>query len=183
VIPGGLDHVRRDPDGCSRWLTESGVVDGAAIVVALHDTKITVFDVRFEPPPPDHLPGYPAEPVRVTVRADGAIFAVPVGADDRAWLHRYPHYLITEVLGLPRTRPIPWEHLLGPLCLEYPADPAHLRWHWRDGIDAYLRIVQRHLWCEEYWRRHRTWPVEDAPHGHRPDGRPHPIVTPTLRNA
>jgi hypothetical protein len=182
VTPGSLGHVRRDPEGCGRWLTGAGVVDGAVVTVAIHDRTMTVFDVLYEPPPSDHLPGYPAEHVRVPVRGDGAVYAVPVGGDQRSWRHRYAHYTVCELLTL-STRPIPWENLFGPLCLEYPADPAHLRWHWKDGIDAYLRIVQRHLWFEEYWRRHGTWPVEDTPHGHRSDGRPHPILTPALRSA
>ena len=180
---GGLDRVRRNPDECSRWLTVSGVVGGVNVTVARSDIGLTVFDVRFEPPPPEHLPGYPAERVRVTVRANGDIFAVPIGDDDRAWLHRYPRLSISELLTAPKSAKILWEHLLGPLCLEYPKDPDRLRWHWSDGIDAYVRIVQRHLWCEEYWRRHGAWPVEDTPHGHRPNGLPHPITNTALRAA
>lgn len=176
-------HVHSNPHGCADWLSDAGVVGGVAVTVALSDGRVTVFDVRFEPPPAEHLPGYPAEHLRVTVCADGRVYAVPVAGDERVWLHRYDHYTVKEFLALPRSMTIPWESLLGPLCLEYPDDPAQLRWHWDDGLDAYLRVVQRHLWFEEYWRRHGAWPVEDAPHGHRPDGRPHPITTPELRSA
>lgn len=178
---GSLDDVRRSPEGCSRWLSRSGVVGGVNVVVVLHNTDLCVFDVRYEPPPPHHLPSYPAEHARITVRTDGRVFAVPVGSCERAWLHRYPRYSCSELLTLHRRTEVHYELLLGSLCLEYPRDPEHLRWQWSDGIDAYFRIVQRHLWSEEYWRRHGAWPVEDVPHGHLPDGRPHPIKTTTLR--
>lgn len=180
---GGFAHARGDPHGCVRWFSMSGVVYGLKIAVVRHNDILSIYDVRFEPPPTEHLPGYPAEHVRVPVLANGSVFAVPVNGDNRAWLHRYPRHSIPELLSLPSGVRVPWEHLLGPLCLEYPDDPDHLRWHWRHGFDAYLRIVQRHLWSEEFWRREGSWPVEDAPHGHRLDGHPHPIVTPTLRSA
>ena len=183
MTPGGLDHVRRNPHTCIRWLNESCAVDAMEITVVKHNNRSTIFDVRFEPPPPWRLPGYPAERVRVVVRANGDIFTVPAATDERAWLHRYPRLSIRQVLAWSRATPIPLENLFGSLCLEYPWDPDHLRWNWSDGIDAYLRIVQRHLWCEEYWRRHGSWPVEDAPHGHRSDGRTHPIKTAGLRVA
>ena len=50
-----------------------------------------------------------------------------------------------------------------------------------DGSVGCSSALQRHLWCEEYRRRHGSWPVEDAPLGHRPDGRPHPVRIPSLR--
>ena len=179
---GQLDHVRGDPHGCSRWLSTGDVVLGVAVTVVLHDTKTTVFDVMFDPPPPE-LHGYPAEHLRLTVMDAGQVFAVPVAAGGRPWLHRQPHLSVAELICLPKGTKLTWELLLGPLCLWYPRDPAHLRWRWSDGIDAYLHIVQRHLWAEEYWRRHGTWPVEDVPHGERSDGKPHPILTPALRSA
>jgi hypothetical protein len=76
-----------------------------------------------------------------------------------------------------------WLHLLGALCLEFPEDPQWLRWSWRDGLDTYLQMVQRHLLAEEVARRFGSWPVEDAPHGFRSDGKPHPIRTARLRAA
>lgn len=181
--PGGLNHVRRNPQACVRWLNQSGVVEGMDIRLVRHNKRLTIFDVQFEPPPRWGLRGYPAERIRVVVRANGDIHAIPAGGDGRAWRHRYPRLSIRQVLGWSQSTPILWEELFGSLCLEYPRDPGYLRWHWSDGIDAYVRIVQRHLWCEEYWRRRGSWPVEDAPHGHRPDGRPHPIRTPDLRVA
>ncbi len=180
---GSLADVRGDPHGCVRWLTLSRVVHGVEVTVVRHNDMLSIFDVRLDQPPREHLPGYPAEHVRVTVLASGRAFAVPINGDNRAWLHRYSRHSISELLFLPSGVRIPWEHLLGSLCLECPDDPDHLRWQWRDGIDAYLRIVQRHLWYEEYWRREGSWPVEDAPHGHRLDGHPHPIITPALRSA
>ena len=172
-----LDHLRGDPHGCIRRLNKSGTVPGAHVAVVRHHTALTVLDVSFEPPPAQHLPGYPAEHVRVTVLADGSIFAVPVEPADRNWLHRYQRHPIHELPTLPKEEhEIANEHLFGSLCLEYPSDPSDLRWHWSDGVDAYLRIVQRHLWCEEHWRRHGRWPVEDVPHGDRPDGHPHPVT-------
>lgn len=180
--PGGLNQVRSNPHGCAHWLSTAGVLANVEVEVALHDRVMTVFDVHFAPPPAD-LPNYPAEHVRITVTTQGWTAAVPVAGDARAWLHRYPHLTVGELARHPTDTTTPWEHLVGPLCLWYPDDPAHLRWHWSDGIDAYLRIVQRHLWSEEYWRRHDAWPVEDAPHGARTDGRPHPVLTPALRSA
>ena len=180
---GGLDHVRRNPQECARWLGTAGVVGGVEVTVVLHDSRATTFDVCFESPVVPELSDYPAERVRVTVRANGKVFAVPVSGDDREWLHRYPRSSIAELRALSKSATVPWEFIVGALCLEYPNDPDHLRWHWSDGIDAFLRIVQRHLWYEEYWRRHGSWPVDDAPHGERPDGRPHPILTPALQVA
>ena len=180
---GGLDHVRRNPQDCARWLGTAGVVGGVKVTVVLHDLRATTFDVRFESPTLPELPDYPAEQVRVTVRANGKVLAVPTSGDDREWLHRYPRASIAELLALPRSATVPWELIVGALCLEYPNDPDRLRWQWSHGIDAYLRVVQRHLWYEEYWRRHGSWPVEDTPHGHRPDGQPHPILTPELQVA
>ncbi|MDE0653590.1 MAG: hypothetical protein OXI26_08055 [bacterium] len=180
---GGLDHVRRNPQDCARWLSTADVVAGTKVTVVLHDLQATIFDVRFESPTLPELPDYPAEQVRVTVRANGKVLAVPASGDDREWLHRYPRSSIADLLALPKSATVPWELIVGALCLEYPNDPDHLRWQWSDGIDAYLRVVQRHLWYEEYWRRHGSWPVEDAPHGHRPDGHPHPILTPELQVA
>jgi len=179
---GSFEHVRTDPYRCSEWLTESGVVDGATVTVSLHDHALTILDVRFDAPPDEHLPGYPPEHVRVTVTSGADIVTVPVAERLRCWHHRYPDHAIRKGLQ-PGNAPIAWENLLGGLCLWYPLDPPHLRWSWEKGIDMYLHIVRRHLWSEEYYRRHGTWPVEDAPHGERPDGKSHPVLTSTLRSA
>jgi hypothetical protein len=65
--------------------------------------------------------------------------------------------------------------------LWYPDDPPHLKWTWGAGIGEYLRIVQRHLWNEEFWRRFSYWPTEDTPHGLGFGGKPHPILDPMLQ--
>lgn len=178
---GTFAHVRGDPWGCANWLTTGADLWGTEAHVVVHEAAQTVVDVRFAPPPPE-LPSYPAEHVRVTVRNDRRIFAVPVAADTRPWLHRYPRFTLSQIIATPVDQLIPWESLLGCLCLWYPRDPGHLQWRWTDGLDGYLRLVQRHVWSEEYWRRHGDWPAEDVPHGRRPDGRPHPILTPALRS-
>ena len=76
-----------------------------------------------------------------------------------------------------------WLSVSGGLCLEYPKDPPHLRWDWGKGFDTYLQVVQRHLWLEEFYRRHNYWPCEAAPHGEPLDGRPHKVATLHLRSA
>jgi hypothetical protein len=114
-------------------------------------SSLRVFAVAFGPPPAG---GIPQEKVRVTIRPNGNIYAVPVGAQTRRWLHRYPRASLREIVTTPGSVLIPWERLLGSLCLWYPRHPDHLRWEWRDGFAAYLRLVQRHLWSEEYWRQH-----------------------------
>jgi hypothetical protein len=182
MTPGGLQHLRRQPNGCAIWLTETLAGEGIAVEVAHHSPSLTVLDVRFGAPPQHHLPGYPEERIRVNVRADGQIGAVPSASDRRPWHHRYPYLTLQELLGQPQEE-LTWARLTGPLCLEYPFDPPNLRWQWDDGLHVYLRIVQRHLWSEEYWRWHGHWPVEDAPHGHSIDGSPHPILTPELKTA
>lgn len=179
---GALHHALADPEGLASWLTHRADLWRTEVKVVEGRSLLKIFQVAFGSPPPD-LAGYPAEQVRVIVRSDGDIFAVPVGDDARRWLHRYRRVTPTEIVRVPAGVQIPWERLLGALCLWYPRDPAHLRWAWVDGFDAYLRVVQRHLWSEEYWRRHGHWPAEDTPHGERADGRPHPILTAALRSA
>jgi len=84
---GGLDHVRRKPQDCARWLSTAGVVAGVKVTVVLHDLRATTLDVCFESPAPPELSDYPAEQVRVVVRANGKVLAVPASGDDREWLH------------------------------------------------------------------------------------------------
>jgi hypothetical protein len=174
---GGFTHARTRPQDCSAWLTSHADLWGTTITVAHHDDTITVFEATMAPPP--EAPDYPTETVRITIRANGEIYAVPTGRAARTWEHRYPRATLTQL-----ARPISdWNLILGSLCLWYPRDPAHLQWHWDLGLVAYLDLVQKHLWTEEYLRRHpeEGWLGEDAPHGHRPDGQAHPIRTPSLR--
>lgn len=174
MTPGSFEHARTDPAGCAQWLNDAGGFNGTTTTVVWHDDQVTIFAVEFPVPPQDVLPGFPAEQVRVTVRSDGEIFTVPSSNGRRTWLHRYPHVHPTSTIAAKQL--VPWASLLAALCLQYPNDPAHLRWNWSDGLDSYLRVVERHLWYEEQWRRTGTWPVEDTPHGERSDGTPHPLA-------
>lgn len=96
--------------------------------------------------------GYPVEQVRVVMWPSGRIIAVPCRGWTREWKHRVPlEFSVFEEL-----------------CLWDPGDPRGLRWSWSDGLEAYVTVVHRHLQAEEFWRRHRCWPAEDAPHGDGP---------------
>jgi hypothetical protein len=179
VVPGTFRHATQTSEHCAQWLGAEAELWGPAQVELLRcDSGLTTFDVRFGTP--EQISDYPDENVRVVVREDRKIFAVPVCDSGRTWNHRNRLLTITEILRVGH-QPLPWECLLGSLCLWYPKDPPHLRWSWHHGLDAYLRIVQRHLWKEEYFRRTGLWVGEDAPHGERADGKPHPILTPELR--
>jgi hypothetical protein len=182
VRQGTFEHLWCKPAACAEWL--SGVLrqDGVEVALAYRDPGCVILDVRFAPPPPEHLNNYPDERVRVNVLADGQVGAVPVTPKTRPWCHRYPYMTPNDVIQRGHEE-LTWASLTGPLCLDYPLDPPHLRWQWDDGLDMYVRIIQRHLWTEEYWRRYNDWPVEDAPHGERTDGQSHPILTPELRCA
>lgn len=175
---GGFTHARTRPEDCAAWLTNHADLWGTTVTVVHHDDDITVFEATLVPPP--QAPAYPTETVRITVRDNGELFAVPMNRADRTWEHIYPRATLSQL-----RRPITdWNLILGGLCLWYPRDPSHLQWHWKLGLVAYLDLVQKHLWTEEHLRRHPAdgWLGEDAPHGSRPDGKPHPILTPALRS-
>lgn len=149
-------RVLRNPKGFCEWLNCEGVVAGAhADVLSVYET-MAVLDVNFQEPPASSPLNFSTEQVRVTLRTSMEIAAVPLFSN-RTWLHRYPKKLPSPNL--------PLESFAGGLCLWYPGDPSSLRWSWTDSVDEYLRIVQRHLWCEEYVRRFGHWPLVDAPHG------------------
>lgn len=172
--PGSFEAFRADPQEFCGWVVDAARVRGASLSVVVHTAAMTVLDVVFAPPSDPDLAGYPAESVRISVFADAQVVAVPLGRPERTWRHRYPFRPSVACTG-------DWELAIGALCLWYPDDPPHLRWHWSKGLDDFVRIVQRHLWMEEYCRRHgRPWPVEDAPHG-TPVLGAHPILTATLR--
>jgi hypothetical protein len=179
VTPGSFRHLRFDPEDCARWLSKDADLWATVVTVIRDDAAVTILEVTFSAPP--QMPDLPEERVRIVVRDSGDIYAVPVGPPGRSWEHRYERYTVGELLRTTQT--INWHLLVGALCLWYPRDPAHLRWYWRQGLDGYLRLVQKHVWSEEYYRRAGSWPGEDVPHGRRPDGRPHPITTPALRRA
>ncbi|WP_460870791.1 hypothetical protein [Nocardioides pakistanensis] len=111
-----------------------------------------VLDLTFAPLPELAAAGYRAERGRISIRADGALYAFPL-RPQRSWKHRNPS-------------PLGWQfgHLAGELCLWYPRDPRSLRWEWDDGLEQYVTRVHRHLFFEEFHRREGHWPVEDAPH-------------------
>lgn len=182
VTRWGFAQVRRDPEGCCRTMVENGSVSYTALALVQHDRTLTTLEASFSPPP--EFEDFPQEVARITVLLDGTIMAVPLRADSRAWWHRYPAMTAVEIRNLLMISDLPqWHGVVGALCLEFPDDPERLRWDWGSGLDTYLQMVQRHLLAEEFARRYGYWPVEDAPHGYRPDGKPHPIVTPQLRAA
>lgn len=177
MTDGSLHHLRGAPSDCVTWLNEHPLLFGTTLEVARDDPNLTMLTAEFAPHP--DLVGYPIERVNIVIRADGAVYAVPIDPDQRPWEHRYPPTPLNQIVGAQAR--IDWHFLLGALCLWYPADPPHLRWSWADGIDNLLRLVQKHLWSEEYFRRTHRWPGEDAPHGRRADGQPHPVQSPELR--
>ena len=136
----------------------------AAAEVRYRDDQMVVLWLTLEPWAALAAADYPTEQVAISIWATGAVRAVPVNAHDRAWLHRNMYVPLHAV------------HI-GSLCLWDPKDPRTLRWEWADGFDAYVTVVHRHLQAEEFWRRNKVWPSEDAPHG---DG-PHPIRTEAMR--
>lgn len=154
-------RVLRDPSGFCEWLNDAGVVAGVDAAVVLARASIAVCDIRFQEPPDSSPLNFPEEQARVTLTSSKEIATVPAFST-RTWLHRYPTVLPSDGLSL--------QYLAGGLCLWHPDDPPRLRWSWSDGVDEYLRIVQRHLWCEEYCRRFGRWPLVDAPHGNAAGG-------------
>lgn len=170
--------VLKDPHGVSAWLS-SGVVVGARVSASSSTRHCVVFEVEFDPPPIWALPGFPADRAMVVVTSSDGPVAIPSNPE-RSWNHRYPRVSEIEILRR-GDRSFPLESVLGGLCLWYPRDRVALRWDWALGLDDFIRILQRHLWMEEFWRRTSLWPGEDAPHGERADGRPHPVLSERLR--
>jgi hypothetical protein len=138
-------------------------VVGAEASLIEHASNLVAIRITFAPPLELKPHGYPDEAVRIVQLADTSRHPLPYALPEgppRTWEHRYP---VSAPL------------YIAPLCLWYPDDPPALRWDWSQDFLTYVAIVQRHLWSEEYYRRTERWPAEDAPHGHRPDGAPHPI--------
>lgn len=173
------ERILRDPHGAAAWLN-SGVVYGGHVSVLSTSVRCVVFTVVFKPPPVRSLAGYPIETARVVVMTSGDPLAIPGGAR-KTWRHKYPCLAGPGPGRIPQGF-IPFESLVGALCLWYPKDPPALRWDWSKGLDDYVRVVQRHLWCEEFFRRNLRWPGEETPHGERADGQPHPIFSENLRD-
>jgi hypothetical protein len=174
---GSFDEVWGDPARCCQVLVSTGAVTHMSVVVVARAPRLRTLEVTCVPPP--IFEGYPVEVARVTVFAEGSVVAVSVGPTDRTWVHRYPPMSFDALLThLGAGTRVQWLNVAGALCLEYPGDPEMFRWNWSKGFDTYLKMVQRHLLAEEFARRYGKWPVEDAPHGLRPDGKPHPRTTP-----
>ncbi|MGW5016048.1 hypothetical protein ACWEOR_28850 [Micromonospora chalcea] len=127
-----------------------------------------ILDMSLTPLPELAFAGYESEGGRVSIRPDGRIYSFPLGPE-RTWHHRYPSPLGKQ-----------FGHVAGQLCLWYPKDPRSLRWEWDDGLEQYVTRVYRHLFYEEYYRRERHWPVEDAPHDDPVTGA-HPICSAFMR--
>jgi len=54
------------------------------------------------------------------------------------------------------------------LCIWYPRDPPEQRWVQDDGLVTLLAMVSLHLFKEAWWREHRTWLGQEAPHDDAP---------------
>ncbi len=159
-----MNEVLHDPvTACSQVASSDGPFVIADAQVVLADAKRVIVHARFRPITAFRHEGFPDETVGIYIRSDKLILAIPHNAAGRPWLHC--------------NQPV------GDLCLWYTLDPRALQWGWSDGFEAYLNIVSRHLSAEEWYRRGHPWPFEDAPHGMRTDGRPHPIRTPAMRTA
>jgi len=179
VIPGSREYTLSRPVQCADWLSNGGVVERSRVLVREKAKEMVLFEVAFDPPPRRELPGFPPEDVLVLVAGTDDPASVPLGCG-REWHHQYPRESLVRVLAKDAW-PVPLVSVIGGLCLWYPGDPEALRWTWRKGLDDYVRVLQRHLWCEEFWRRTGIWPLEDTPHGWRSDGKPHPILSEDLR--
>lgn len=156
----GLTEVLEDPARAAAELERHFPAAGAVEVERKTAGKV-VLRITFFPEGAFAREGYPVERARMFVFVGGRVLAMPASRPGRSWEHR-------KVTGV------------GPLCLWYPADPGEYRWRWDDGLEEYVRILHRHLIYEEFYRRERRWPVEDAPHGRLLVGR-WPIESPEMR--
>jgi hypothetical protein len=158
-----IDHTMLHSDPYEAVAQLRRINDRVCGAVVLHVTEeLIIADITLAPPLELAAHEYPREPVRVVSRrhADHPI-AIPLRSG-LSWFHRYP---ATDR-----------DPLSGGLCLWYPRDPERLRWTWSAGFERFVALVHRHLLMEEGYRRGRPWPLEDAPHGERADGRAHPII-------
>jgi hypothetical protein len=161
-----MSDVLADPIAATAAIGELDCVDAAEVV--RHSANSVSLQVDLLPHDPSGrfiAFGYPVERVRILIRSDCAIWAVPKSRRGRSWEHR------NGISGV-----------LSDLCLWDPRDPAAIQWSWDDGLEEYIRIVSRHLIYEEVMRREGKWPVEDSPHGD-PLGRSWPICTAEMRRA
>jgi hypothetical protein len=163
----GIADLRGDPTKVAASIERCMAL--TAICVAHDGRDLVVLEAIFAPTLELEANDFPIERARIAQLSDTRHplpYVLPVGPS-RAWHHRYPFE--------------PAAGAFGQLCMWYPADPPYLTWTWTKGLVDLVEIARRHLWFEEHFRRTGTWPVEDAPHGQRTDGSPHPIrTTPTL---
>lgn len=160
----GLEEVIASPNSVAEALEALECVDSISVERVRKDR--IVFQAVLLPYDPDGVfisQNYPIETVNIVICPSGQIYSIPKSGRGRSWKHR--NYLCN----------VPTH-----LCLWYPHDPTELCWSWKDGLKEYVRIVARHLIYEEYCRRTDQWPLEDAPHGHPPEGSSWPIVTPEM---
>jgi len=163
------------------WLSSGANVVGGHVTVAASERDMALFMVHFDPPPAVSGLQFPAEDAHLLVPAFGDPVATPAGPE-RPWRHIYPRAPLSTPTGQTLGR-VSLAQLVGGLCLWYPDDLPELKWDWRNGLDDFVRILQRHLWFEEFWSRTGAWPVEETPHGHRPDHKPHPVLDQRLLEA
>ena len=160
----GLEEVMLSPNSVAEELEALECVDSIS-VKRVHKDRI-VFQAVLLPYDLTSVfisQNYPIETINIVILSNGQIYSIPKSGKGRRWKHRY--YLYNVPMHL---------------CLWYPHDPTELRWLWKDGLKEYVRIVARHLICEEYWRRTGQWPLEDAPHGYHSKGDHWPIITPEM---
>src|SRR3954451_5842713 len=156
-----LTEVLSDPAGVAAFLVSGARLFGVEQCTGRTGAgRSSVFELTLRPLPALVHAGFPVEHARITVLADGGVWAFPRHSSHRQFFHR------------DLTHPTK-------LCLEYDRDDPALRWRWEDGFEEYVTRVHRHLMWEEQWRRTGKWPVEDAPH----DWVPPAPITPELQEA
>lgn len=154
----------RDPAAAGAALAERcpGVTVLGAVGCDAGRHPVAVLGLLLEPPQQVAVAGYPVEQVSIVLDRDVRVFPRGDSArSGRTWTHRNPG---------------------GELCLYYRGDDPALVWLPEDGLEQLVAITQRHLAYEEFARRKRRWPVEDAPHGEPANGT-HPIRKPATRRA
>jgi hypothetical protein len=157
-----LSDVLADPAKAAATITHAGTVFGVAAATG-RSTRYgaALLEMTLDPLPALAAEGYPVERVRIAVLRDERTFAYVLSGRTRPFKHRNP----------PPSRS---------LCLQYSADDPALQWVPDDGLEPLVTLVRRHLIFEEYNRRHRRWPCEDAPHGPAAASA-HPVVTRQMR--
>jgi hypothetical protein len=150
------------PAEVARLIIDRQLVFGlVAMELVSNCRRAVVYRLRLDPWRAMADEGFPQETLGILVTSRGDAYAVPQGADERSWKHRYG----SPFLGpwLPSCPP-----RLGQLCLWHPGDSRGLRWEAADGLVAFITIAHRHLLAEELYRRTDHWYGAEAPHGGYP---------------